>query len=150
MSLIFSLFSHNVCFLVIPAVWKAMLVWPSPKFLLSSSNIPKVQKVRTAKWLLWNGCSSSILSGSTYANFSQPGFTLAILKCLVNCCKTTLWKQMVMSDFLAFFVMKQQWSLLKVFMGKHFSVTFWDNAYIFKNGPICTCPLGTPLGYPRW
>lgn len=29
-------------------------------------------------------------NGSTYASFLQPGFKLAILKCLVNFYKTTL------------------------------------------------------------
>lgn len=40
------------------AVWKTRLLWPSPKVILSSSNIPKVQGIRHESNFV-HGCSAA-------------------------------------------------------------------------------------------
>ena len=43
-------------------VCKTVVVWSSPRVILPSSDIPKVQEARHARQFLWDGYSGSIFN----------------------------------------------------------------------------------------
>lgn len=52
-------------------VWKTVLLWPGPKGVLSSPNIPKVQGVGRASGSSALAVLAPFQNGCTYVNFSH-------------------------------------------------------------------------------
>lgn len=90
MSLIFSLVVRISAFLFEIVVWNTMLVWPSPKVLLLSLNVPKVWGVRYAKRFVRDGDSDSLCWGSTCIIFHRRVAIKCLWQPVVGICH---WKQ---------------------------------------------------------